>query len=235
LYFRYADLRTEIPISGSYPESYNSPLVDSITDFKEAREQLDFSYATASILDDVRSITLSIQAVSNTDDDVQFTSTQAAEAIQPHASQIYAHILSLTDIHHPPLSSSQIISSIIHMTALAYTSCISQGRCFNDAYSISTRGQLYKLINVISLDTWKKIPGIFLWVLLVACPGSRFHAPFLLRSHVSATGLYISLTSFDLAVGCLRSFWRVQMWIRAWRWEMMGHSHGWAACEGIGN
>ena len=45
------------------------------------------------------------------------------------------------------------------------------------------------------------------------CPGSRYHAPLLLRSNVSATALYISFTDFGLAVECLRSFWMVQRMI----------------------
>jgi hypothetical protein len=72
---------------------------------------------------------------------------------------------------------------------------------------------MYYVINEVGISNWRKIPGIFLWILLVACPGGRAHAPMLLRSNVSATALYLSFADLGLAVGCLRAFLGVQRWI----------------------
>ena len=208
----------EVPVSTTYPNSYSSPLVGFQKEFKEIHVQLNLTYTAASILDDLRSLTLSILALPSTYCDGATDCTETAKSIQSHASQIHLRFLAQSDTRSSPPpckpSSTEIITTIIRITALAYTSCISNGNLFNDAYSISSRTELYHLISLIPLETWKKIPGIFLWILMVACPGSRSHAPFLLRSHISATSLYISFTDFGLAVGCWNAFWRIQMWIR---------------------
>lgn len=64
------------------------------------------------------------------------------------------------------------------------------------------------------LSNWKHIPGLQLWVLLLASPGSE-KDPLgrLLRSHKSLATIYIGLKDFDFAVQCLRGFLGVQRWI----------------------
>jgi hypothetical protein len=163
----------------------------------------------ASILDSVRSLTLSIAALSSTKNRSQ------DELIQSLASQIHTDLTSLPNSYSPTSTSSANIHKVIYLTALAYTSCISSGVPFNNAYSPPERSSLYKHISLVPLKTWKSIPGVYLWILLVACPGIRFHAPFLLKSHIRATTLYISFTEFGLAVGCLKRFWTVMIWIKS--------------------
>lgn len=208
LYLLQPDELPDIPISDSYPESYASPLVEFPISFNDTHKKLGLTCTAASILDSMRSLTLSITLLPPTANDSQ------AAIIQNRASQIHANLASLPNNYSSLSTSSENIYTVIYLTALAYTSCISSGRLFNDAYTPSERSNLHKHINLVPLKTWKKIPGIYLWILLVACPGLRFHAPLLLKSHVRATSLYISFTDFGLAVGCLKGFWRAIMWIK---------------------
>lgn len=208
MYLLQPDDLSNIPISDSYPESYDSPLVESPTSFYDIHERLDLTRAAANILDSIRSLTLSIIALSPSTDAI------TPALIQSRASRIHEKLSSFPNNCSPASSYPENISSVIHLTALAYTSCISSGLPFANAYTPSERLNLYKHILLVPLKIWKEIPGIYLWILLVACPGMTFHAPFLLKSHVRATNLYISFTDFGLAVGCLKGFWKVMMWIR---------------------
>jgi hypothetical protein len=202
-------------ISASYPESYSSPLAESITTFRDIYERLDLHPLAASILDEIRSLTMSIYLLSTAEKNSSHSDKNSSfKYIHSTASRIHEDICSLPIL--PILTSSptnNIIYEVIRLTALAYASCISTRTPFNLAYTPSVRKEVYSKIDLVRLNTWKRIPGIFLWILLVACPGSRYHAPLLIRSNVSATALYISFTDFGLAVGCLRAFWRVQRMI----------------------
>jgi len=68
----------------------------------------------------------------------------------------------------------------------------------------------------VSLSAWKKIPAIYLWVLLVVCPGSGEDAAFgrLMRRNISVTAIFMVFQHLGLAMGCLEGFWGVQRWIQ---------------------
>jgi hypothetical protein len=179
--------------------------------------------AAASILDDMRSLTLSILLLSSSEKNISQTEEEShAKLIQITASQIHDELSTLPFPSTTPQTPKDAIFSAIHLTALAYTSGISSRTPFSvsyggpakDLFSITReRREMYYAINKVGLSNWRKIPGIFLWILLVACPGGRAHAPMLLRSNVSATALYLSFADLGLAVGCLRAFLGVQKWI----------------------
>jgi hypothetical protein len=65
-----------------------------------------------------------------------------------------------------------------------------------------------------SLRCWSAIPGIFLWVLLVACPAAGDdHMGRYLRSKMAAARIVLGLENYHLPFAYFRSFWRVQRWI----------------------
>jgi hypothetical protein len=207
----------------SYPKTYSSPLVDSSITFKSIHESLGISTAAASILDDMRSLTLSILLLSSSKKNISQAEEEShAKLIQITASQIHDELTALPIPTTSPQTHKDAIFSAIRRTALVYTSCINSRTPISHLYGgpIKTlssiqpeRLELCSIINKVGLSNWRKIPGIFLWILLVACPGGRAHAPILLRSNVSATVLYLSFADLGLAVGCLRAFLGVQKWI----------------------
>jgi len=58
------------------------------------------------------------------------------------------------------------------------------------------------------------MPGIFLWILLVACPSvGDDHQGRFLRRKMAVTGMTIGMEDFGLAISQLKAFWEVQRWV----------------------
>lgn len=73
----------------------------------------------------------------------------------------------------------------------------------------------------VSLSRWKKIPGIFLWIMLVLCPSSKSDKRGrFIRRKMAVAGLSIGFEDFPLGISFLRAFWLVQRWIVAQRGDM---------------
>ena len=198
---------------------WNSPLSDSGIPFRDIHESLALDLQIALILDDMRFLTTSVLSLSLSEDasSLPLESTQplAPESIQSNASRIY------NELGHLPItpltatsSTKDIISEVIRITATAYSSAIAARTPFSQAYTAALRQQLYARIWRVSLSTWKKIPGVFQWILLVACPGSANDVPGrLLRRTASVVAIFIGLRHFGLSATCVRTFWQVQRWI----------------------
>jgi hypothetical protein len=203
------------PIPLSYDESLKCPLISSPTTFAQIRETLNLSLATAEILDNVRFLTLSI-----TSSDQQPSTSK----IQSTASWIHQRLEVIPIPTIPEPSERELILTILRTTALTFTHCISTLSPFTNAYTPSALSSLLSQISSIPLNRWKRIPGIFLWVLLVACPSAgnvdevqgRW-----LKKKMAVTGMTIGMSDFGLAIGGLRGFWKVQRWIARERkeWE----------------
>jgi hypothetical protein len=74
--------------------------------------------------------------------------------------------------------------------------------------------QVYTTIFKVSLSDWKKIPGVYLWVLLVASPGSgKDSLGKLVRTNETLAAMYVGLNNFEFLIDCLRTFLCVQCWI----------------------
>ncbi|KAF4878884.1 hypothetical protein CGCSCA1_v001451 [Colletotrichum siamense] len=72
----------------------------------------------------------------------------------------------------------------------------------------------YMAMRRVSLVTWKKIPGVFLWIMLVAAPNAGADAKGrFVRRKMAVTGLSIGFEDFVLGISYLKSFWAVQQWI----------------------
>jgi hypothetical protein len=197
---------TDPPIPLSYAEALKCPLITSPTTFEQTRESLNLNTAAAEILDDVRFLTLSI-----TSPDTQASTSK----IQSTASWLHKQLeiipapIGLSDIPE-----ADLILEIIRITALIYTNCIATLRPFTNAHTPTQLLSLLDKISAVGLLRWKEIPGIFLWILLVACPsaGNDLQGRFL-KKKMAVTGMTIGMEDFSLSIGCLRAFWKVQRWI----------------------
>ena len=80
-------------------------------------------------------------------------------------------------------------------------------------YSPNLLIHLQSYISLVGLAKWKEVPGIFLWILLVACPSViNDHHRIFLKRKMTITGMTIGMEDFGLAIGKLRAFWKVQRW-----------------------
>ena len=78
------------------------------------------------------------------------------------------------------------------------------------------------------MTRWKKIPGILLWIVLVACPcpiENKLQKKFL-KMIIATIAMYIGVEHHEVAVACMRCFWEVQMWITDDREELPNELEG---------
>jgi hypothetical protein len=194
------------PIPVSYAEGLKCPLIPSPTTYTQTRETLNLCIPAAKILDDMRFLTLSITSPN------LISSTSKIQATASWLNKQMEVIPIPTNISDT-LEADPILE-IIRITALTYTNCISTLTPFTDAYTPTQLFSLLDKISVVGLSRWKEIPGIFLWILLVACPsaGNDLQGRFL-KKKMAVTGMTIGMEDFGLSIGCLRAFWKVQRWI----------------------
>lgn len=71
------------------------------------------------------------------------------------------------------------------------------------------------------------MPGIFLWILLVACPSAgNDHQGRFLRRKMAVTGMSIGMEDFGLSIAQLRAFWKVQRWVAVEKERMKSREAG---------
>lgn len=64
------------------------------------------------------------------------------------------------------------------------------------------------------MNIWKELAGVFLWILLVACPSTRGDVMGQwIQRKMAGSGMMIALKDYGLVISALRAFWRVQRWI----------------------
>jgi hypothetical protein len=201
----------------TYPYAYQSPVFTHGPSFHEIRCSLELSPATASILDDVRYLSTSILSLSSSPSLSKDQYVKLSNTIKSHASRIHDKITKMPILIPLPTSPVEdLVFETIRLTSQAYISCLSSCTPFSQAFSPPQRKMLYDTLLRVSLSAWKKIPGIYLWVLLVVCPGSGQDEAFgrLLRRNISVTAIFVVFQDLGLAMGCLEGFWGVQRWIQ---------------------
>ncbi|ORY62599.1 uncharacterized protein BCR38DRAFT_346452 [Pseudomassariella vexata] len=197
-----------MPIPTCWPEGFDSPLIPSSITFEENHYSLNVSHTAAKILDDVRFLATSITSdCSNRDSMLKTKST---------AYWLYNRLKAMPRLPSEQSSTpkSELIQETIRLAALVYSGSIMSLTLFSQFLSPGILEDLYSTMMKVSLSTWKYIPGIFLWVMLILCPSTandrrgRF-----IRRKMAVAGLSIGFEDFPLAISYLRGFWLVQRWI----------------------
>ncbi|KAH6662300.1 hypothetical protein B0J14DRAFT_308034 [Halenospora varia] len=205
-----------------YPESFNSPLLDFSSPFVKLWETLGLSLPVAKILDDMRLLTTSIMSLSLSGRFSGSFSKIDASKLQRTARFVHNRIRSLPVIDVTSSNDDiDFIYETCRIAAFAYSLSISSRIPFSQGYfrDDERRQDFYSKIWKVSLTRWKKISGIFLWILLVAFPRTGdTRRGLYLKTDMGVTAAYVTALSiavedFDVAVGCLRAIWTVQRWI----------------------
>jgi hypothetical protein len=128
---------------------------------------------------------------------------------------LHNRLLSLpTPLISPDTPPDLIIFSAVLLTAKIYSSSISTSTPTSSLYTPLLLIHLQSYISLVGLARWKEMPGIFLWTLLVACPGvGEDHQGRFLRRKMAVTGMSIGMEDFGLAISQLKAFWKVQRWV----------------------
>jgi hypothetical protein len=198
------------------PELFETPLYGSGAPFSAVLVNFYLPSDLAAILDNVR---LLISTITNfltiKPEPEPLILQQESTAISDQALIIHETILSLPSIPLSPSSPpADLIHEILRTTTIIYIIAISSHVPISSAYTPELRQQVYSTIFKVSLSDWKRIPGLFLWILLVASPGSGKDAMGrLLRTNETLAAMYTGLKDFGFAIECLKTFWVVQKWI----------------------
>ena len=188
-------------------DAVQSPLAPSAVTFEQISKALRISEASATILDDVRFLTQLISSRKPRSDD----------RIRSTATWLSSRLDSISRSAGPqghPQDETDHIQDAVHAAAIIYSWAISSAKPMSHFNDTTTRHGLFVSTQAVSLATWEKIPGIYLWIMLVACSGAlpdmmgRF-----MRRKVSVAAAAIAFDDFPLATTMLRSFWLIQRWI----------------------
>ncbi|KAJ0329838.1 hypothetical protein COL5a_003663 [Colletotrichum fioriniae] len=206
----------EIPVPTTWPDCYDSPLLASAPRFESIAEKLGICAATAKILDDVRFLTESVTSAS------AMASTASKSKIRSTASWLYeklreqgtaAAATRTTQVAFASSEKERILETV-RIAAVIYSWSIKSLRQisrFDDAEMLRAA---YASLTSVSMTTWKGMPGIFLWVMLVAAPNAAADAQGrFVRRKMAVTGLSIGFEDFALGISYLKAFWGVQRWI----------------------
>ncbi|KXH42142.1 hypothetical protein CSIM01_12374 [Colletotrichum simmondsii] len=207
----------EIPVPTMWPDCYDSPLLASAPRFENIAEKLGICGVTAKILDDVRFLTDSVTSAS------AMASASSKSKIRSTASWLYEKLREQgtataakrpTHVASSPSTEKERILETVRIAAVIYSWSIKSLRQisrFDDADMLQAA---YASLTSVSMTTWKGIPGIFLWVMLVAAPNAAADAKGrFVRRKMAVTGLSIGFEDFALGISYLKAFWSVQRWI----------------------
>ncbi|TQN63821.1 hypothetical protein CSHISOI_11596, partial [Colletotrichum shisoi] len=187
----------ELPVPTTWPDCYDSPLMASSSRFESIAGKLGLCATAAKILDDVRFLTVSITS--------QSASSGWTCKIRSTAAWLYNRLRD-RDTVGPAIvtSEEERILETVRIAALIYSWSIKSMRQISRFDDSETLEAAYQALTSVSMTTWKRIPGVFLWIMLVAAPNAAPDAK---------GGLSIGFEDFGLGISYLKAFWSVQQWI----------------------
>ena len=125
-------------------------------------------------------------------------------------------------------SSADRIYETLRLTALLYSTAV----LTHQPLSISSTPEELQILGEkmwrVPLTRWKKIPGILLWIIMVAtpCPNENKLQKKYLKMIIATVAMYIGVEHHEVAVACMRSFLEVQRWIEEDREEVLVDVNG---------
>jgi hypothetical protein len=212
-----------LPVPTEYSAYLACPVRAHRKPFTELEELLSLPPGTAKLLDDVRALTVAITDASSQDD-----SSSSREKIQRIASSIHKGVGPVSDEEETTdLSDDDRIIQIIRLAAAIYTEAVTKLAPLTSIKSTyDAEKTLEKNIRAVTQIRWKKMPGVFLWIMLVAVvqTTSETVGEFdvgseeegrkkWLRRKLGAAAQAVGQEEFGLSIAYLRAFWLVYRWI----------------------
>jgi len=195
----------------AYPVCMNTPLLPSKDRFSTHSDELSISNETAMILDDMRFLTSSIIKL-NTDDPLE----QDLPKLLATSTWIRDRILALSDyqdLSNP--TSADFIYRSCRLSALVYCKAIVEHIPLSQACTLEDLKSLWESVWRVTLTEWKKIPGIFIWIILSAHQAAQDTAyGRFLKSMLKTSSLFIALENWNVVDGALMTFVGFQRWLR---------------------
>jgi hypothetical protein len=171
----------------------------------------DLGPSTIKILDYMKFLTTSLLVTQSA-----LATPQTIAKSEATALWIYDQVAALPSIAPTPLNSPEdLLYETIRLTALLYCKTITSRTLLSRNSQPAICTSLWQTIWLISLSRWKQVPGVFLWVMLVACTSLKQHSQrIFLNMNIWMVALYIELSSHEVIVSSLDAFVRIQRWIK---------------------
>lgn len=194
-----------IPTLESYPIEMDSPLIKSNIRFVDSAEALKISTDAARVLDDMRFLTTSVLHL-NEKGDPKVENTKLMTTVHWIHEQ-------LVSSHEPELA-DDFMYQTCRTAGIIYSTAILTRTPLSRACTAPLLQQLWMTMWRVPLSRWKKVPGIFLWVILVVNsyardkPEARF-----LKGLMPSAVVTLGLLSWDVTMATLDGFLTVQKWL----------------------
>ncbi|KAM0335529.1 hypothetical protein ACHAQA_000577 [Verticillium albo-atrum] len=206
-------LEEKIPIPTSWPEGFDCPLITSRTTFDDVKDRLGLTVTAAKILDDVRFLTTSITETDGGPASVRKIQSTAAW-LHSRLSKTPGRVEGAGETEGTEGSEAEHIEEAVRLAALIYSWAISSVAQISGFRNGRVLEQAYQAMRRVNLTRWKGLPGIFLWIMLVAAPSTKQDTKGrFIRRKMAVAGLSIGFEDFGLGISYLRAFWLVQRWI----------------------
>jgi hypothetical protein len=201
----------DLPALASTLTAFDNPLYTSSTRLIDIVEFKDLGLLAVKILDDMKFLTNSLLTTQSA-----VANPQAIAKFEATALWTYDRVAALPAIAPTPSNSTEdLLYETIRLTAVIYCKAITSHTPFSRISQPALCASLWQTMWLISMSRWKQTPGIFLWVMLVACISLEHKAQrAFLNMNIWVVTLYIDLSSHEVVVGCLNTFLKVQRWIK---------------------
>ena len=190
----------------------DTPLLPSSRNFVTHIGSLGIGEETAAILDDIRFL---LQAVIyQTDPDPEPLDVDDGGKLATTAKWVCDRITSLGNPLDQTLSQDFIYQSC-RKVALIYCQAIIERTPLSRSCTTQDLSQLWAAVWRITLTQWKKIPGIFIWILLsVNQAAQETQHGRLIKSLLKSASFYVALENWEVIDGSLAAFVKLQRWLK---------------------
>jgi len=196
-----------IPTLEAYPLELDSPLLKSKIRFVDSAESLDISMEAARVLDDMRFLTSSVFHLGENGD-------PEVEKAKFLTTAQWIHKQLLSPVSSDPELANDFMYQTCRTAGIIYSTAILTRTALSRACTAELLQQLWMTMWRVPLASWKKTPGLFLWVMVVVNsyardkPEARF-----LKGLMPSAIVAIGLLDWDAAAATLDGFLAVQRWL----------------------
>ncbi|KAH9213581.1 hypothetical protein DL95DRAFT_524415 [Leptodontidium sp. 2 PMI_412] len=196
-----------VPVLSCFPLELDSPMLQSHIAFVDTTTVQNITTEAAQILDDARSLTMSVLALREN----EFPSS-ARDTILAGILSIHQKLIS------SPATNSSSPEDFLYQACRAAAIIYSSATITKTPLSMACTPQLLQQLWVtmwrVPLPRWKQIPGIFLWILLVANPFARDKPEGrFFKALTPATIIAMGAIEGDTVMATLKGFIAVQRWL----------------------
>jgi hypothetical protein len=175
--------------------------------FVESAEALNISIEAARILDDMRFLTTSVLHLNENGD-------SEVEIAKLMTTVHWIHKQLVSPATHDPELTTDFMYQTCRTAGIIYSTAILTRTPLSRACTAQLLQQLWMTMWRVPLARWKKLPGLFLWVILVVNsyardkPEARF-----LKGLMPSAVVTIGLLDWDATMATLDGFLAVQKWL----------------------